>query len=1109
MLEERRIVTVLFADLVGFTALSEHRDPESVKRLVDRIFEQLLRDVEQHGGVVDKVLGDAIVAMFGAPVAHEDDADRAVRAGLAMQGSLREFRQSNPADAVRMRIGINTGEVLVGSLAGSDYTAMGDVVNTAARLQEAAPPGAVLVGAATRELCSPTIRFIDADSIQLRGREQQTAVWRAVAVETATVRRRWLSDVAFVGRTGEVGMLRAMLSSVVAGRSAIVSIAGEAGIGKSRLVQEGITVLLADHPETFVLEGACAPYGETNVWWPVTGSLMARLGFDRNESAETSRRRIVRRVETGGEYAPGTHEFDRTVELVMHLLGQPSGLDALGPAGLRDAVVAGIVDALRRRAQKGPVVVWVDDLQWAAPLLVDLLESVARQLAGLPVLIVTTCRPDDQGMGDWPPPVDPALTMHLSLEALNPEESAALVTHAAGKQLPDAMVERISTRSGGNPLFLIELARLAASSDDPSGETLPGSLRALIAARLDQLTSAQRQVLDNAAILGNQGRVTSLREFAGELGQEFDDDDLDGIESHGLMVRQGSRWQFRSDVVREVAYQTLTKQIRAQRHAGVARFLASFEPTLVDRRAHHAATAAELSEELGAIHEVPDSIGVEAARLLLLAAKRWSEQGAHRRALGLVDRALRLGTAEEEVHRDLLLLRVESLVDLHDMRPARRRASELAVYADETDDRVLRGEAARLLGTIDQTDGELVAARQNLTASVAEFRSIGDEARLAEALRARGFAEVFGGSLSDADRFLDEAERLFVGLDDARGTAWVYQHRAWVSFLSGDHGESERRLGHAIQAFTELEDRAGKAWSLGLLGYVHHFTRRDDEALELAGEVLADAKRWGDEWGSSMMRNLQASVWLWRGELDEARRRAEGSLAGFRRIDDRFGMVQALGTLNRVYVALGHRAEADRSVEEILALSGSFGELAYPLIAAAGTSMHQGDGERAAEYASEAVGRLDTTGANVDEGRVITAFGRLLAGDVDGTLVQLLEVDVDRSPFALAARATAYAVMGDRERSLADVCAVEAMDAVSYWDLGVARVAGAAVSYGAEAERRRAELADAVAGMEDVVLAAYTADVLARLGHGVDRERMAPFGGWADVAAAVVPGDVA
>jgi len=1102
------VVTVLFADLVGFTALSEHRDPESVKRLVDTIFEQLVHDVESHGGVVDKVLGDAIVALFGAPVAHEDDADRAVRAAWAMQATLHEFRESNPSDAVAMRIGINTGEVLVGTLAGSDYTAMGDVVNTASRLQEVARPGAILTGEATKELCGPAVTFERIDSIQLRGREQETTVWRAIDVQTAPLARRWSSDVPFVGRTAELAVLGAVTSGALAGRSAIAAISGEAGIGKSRLVGEAIAPLLTARPDTLLLEGACAPYGESNVWWPVTGGLMERFGLDRNSPVADSRRRFTRRLASVADYVPGTPEFERAVDVVMHLLGQPSGLDALGPAGVRDAVVAGVVDALRRRARRAPVVIWIDDIQWAAPVLLELLETVARQLAGLPLVIITTCRPDAQGSVDWPPPIDPALTMHLSLDALDSSDSVALVGRAAARALPEEVVDSIASRSGGNPLFLIELARLAAASEAPDTGALPGSLRALIAARLDQLTVSQRQVLDNAAILGNQGRVIALRQFAAEVGQQFEADDLAGLEASGLLLRQGSRWHFRSDVVREVAYHTLTKQARAQRHAGVARFLAAFEPGLVDRRAHHAATAAELRAELGTISHVPDDIGAEAVWLLAEAARDWADQGAHRRCLGVVDRALALGAADPDTNRALLLLQVEALVDLHDMRPARLRALELAEYAEATNDRILRGEAARLLGTIQQAGGDLVSARRHLTAAVDEFRRIGDERHLAEALRARGFAEVFGGSLADADRFLGEAEALFARVEDPRGTAWVHQHRAWVSFLSGDHDESERRLWHSIEAFDDLQDRAGKAWSLGLLGYVYHFTRRDQEALTLAAEVLADAQRWGDDWGSSMMSNLQASVWLWRGQLDEARTASERALAGFRRIEDRFGMIQALSTLNRAYAALGWVAEADRSVEEILVLSGSFGEMAYPMIAAAGTAMHLGRGRRAAELSSEAVGRLDTTGANVDEGRVVKAFGRLLAGEVDGALAQLLEVEVERSPFALATRATANAVLGDHRAALVDVRAVEAMSSVSYWDLVVAQVAGAASATGEEAGRRCDALARRIEDLEDVVASSYAAEVLRRLGrareHG-GRAWSSPPGGWADLAVALVP----
>ncbi|MEJ7799437.1 MAG: adenylate/guanylate cyclase domain-containing protein [Ilumatobacter sp.] len=1082
--DARRVVTVMFADLVGFTALSEHRDPEQVKRLIEKVFAQLVADIESHGGVIDKLLGDAIVALFGAPVAHEDDADRAVRAGLAMQLTLRTFRATHPGDAVRMRVGINTGEVLAGPVAGTDYTAMGDVVNTASRLQELALPDAVLVGQSTRDLCSSALRFERVDSVQLRGREQEITVWRALAVETSAVARRWASDVEFVGRVSELGMMESITSNVLAGRSAIAAIVGEAGIGKSRLVQEAITPMLDARPDTLLLEGACAPYGESNVWWPVSGGLLARFGLDRNDPPKVSRQRITRRLASIDDYEPQSADFDRLVDLVMHLLGQPSALDALAPASNREAVIGGIVDGLRRRAQRAPVIVWVDDLQWAAPVLLELLETIARQLAGLPLLVVTTTRPGDGDVTGWPPPVDPAITMQLSLEALDTPSSVTLVTKAAGRPLPDEVVADISTRSGGNPLFLIELARLAASSDDAGSRELPGTLRALVAARLDQLATTQRQVLDNAAILGNGGLLMALRRFAEELGQRFDPRDLDGIEAAGLLVRDEKRWQFRSDVVREVAYHTLTKQARAQRHAGVARYLAAFEPSLTDRRAHHSAAAAELQAELGPIADVPDDIASEAVELSVAAAKAWAEQGAHRRSLHLIERALAIGVSDPAVRTTIMLMRVEALVDLRDMRPARRRATELAAFADETGDRILRGEAARLLGTIEQAEGDLVTARVHLGQAVDEFRDIGDRRFLAEALRARGFAEVFGGSLADADRFLREAETLFGEIDDERGTAWVHQHRAWVSFLSGDHDESEQRLWHAIDAFSQLEDRVGKTWSLGLLAYVYHFSRRDDEALTLADEVLTNAKKWGDDWGSSMMLNLQASVWLWQGHIEEARSAADRALAGFRKIADRFGVIQALSTLNRAYVALGRSADADRSVEEVLALSDSFGELAYPMIAAAGTAMHLGRGERAAELATSAISRLDTTGANIDEGRVIEAFGRLLSGDTDGTLARLLDVDVERSPFALAARSTALTVLGDHAAALADVRSIESMESVSYWDLAVARVAAAgaaAASVSTDAELRRSMLVELVEELDDVVLSPYAADVVRRV----------------------------
>lgn len=1107
--DERRVVTVLFADIVGFTRLAERRDPEQVKRLIDSVFERLVEVVEAHGGVVDKVLGDAIVALFGAPVAHEDDADRAVRAGIAMQDVLSDVRSGNSADAIDMRIGVNTGEVLVGTLAGTDYTAMGDVVNTASRIQDLAPAGSVLVGDVTRQLCSSVIRFCEYEAVRLRGREQPLTVWLAEGVDTETPTRRWSSDVTFVGRRSELGMLAAVTSTVLGGRGAIVAVSGEPGIGKTRLVSEALRPVLARHPDALVLEGSCAPYGEPNVWWPLAGGFLRNIGLDRSGTPDEVRERIRRRLPqlaTIEDPDDGViADVEQRIELVMHLLGQPSVLDELGPAAIRDAVVSRIVQVLRRRAQRTPVIIWLDDLQWAAPILLELLETLARQLAGLRVLTIATYRPFDDAETEWPPSIDPALTLHLRLEPLEDDDSEALVSEAVGTELHPDTVQRVIARSGGNPLFLIELARLAAAGHGPDSD-LPGSLRALIAARLDELTVSQRAMLDNAAIVGNEGRVSSLRRFATELGQTFDPVDLDTLVDEGLLVRERTSWRFRSDVVREVAYHTLTKQARATRHAGVARYLALYEPTTIDRRAHHSASAAEIQAELGPIPGVPADITDEAVRLLGEAGWRWNQQGAHRRALHAIERALALHGEGDPVDRMLRLQHVETLANLRVGRRALMLGRELLADAVAADDRVVHGEALRVLGTIEQADGDLVAARRDLGQAVGIFRELGDAPRLAEALRARGFAEVFGGSLADAEWFLGEAESLFRGAGNVRGQAWVQQHQAWVSFLAGDHDRSEQRLRAAVATFEELGDREGRSWSLGLLAYGYHFTRRNDAALELAAEVLTDARRWGDEWGAAMMLNLQAAIWLWRDDVEQARSLAERALATFRRIDDRFGTIQVLATISRASAALGRFADVERTVEEVLALSDSFGELAYPSLAAAGAALHVGNGPRAVEHAIEAIGRLDTTGANIDEGRVALAFGHLLRGDDDAALAALLDVDVAASPFALAARATASVLVGDLAAALADVRAVEAMTAagleVSYWDLAITSIAGVAAATGDEAVSRAESVRRVVREVDDVVIVNYAASVLRRLGHECDAPvRTVMIGGWADIAA--------
>ena len=279
-----------------------------------------------------------------------------------------------------MRIGVNTGEVLVGTVAGTDYTAMGDVVNTAARLQQVAAPGAVLVGDATRALCSPSLRFRPDEDVHIRGRDQEVRVWQAVGHDSALVARRWQSDVTFIGRASQLDVLSNLAAISIGGRSAIVAVTGEPGIGKSRLVDEVVATIMSQRPDTFLLEGVCAPYGEANVWWPVAGGLLARLGLDRNSPPDESRVRVIERLQAYDDMAIGTPEYGHVVEVVMHLLGHPSALDALAPTAVREAVFGGLTFALRRRAMKTPVVIWIDD----GDLIIDDEISARAELA--PVL---------------------------------------------------------------------------------------------------------------------------------------------------------------------------------------------------------------------------------------------------------------------------------------------------------------------------------------------------------------------------------------------------------------------------------------------------------------------------------------------------------------------------------------------------------------------------------------------------------------------------------------------------------------------------------------------------------------------------------------------------
>ncbi|MFZ9629636.1 MAG: adenylate/guanylate cyclase domain-containing protein [Ilumatobacteraceae bacterium] len=1058
--EERRIVTVLFADLVGFTTLSEHLDPEQVKRIIDSCFEQLVEVVVQFGGRVDKLLGDGMLVLFGAPIAHEDDPERAVRAALRMQEVLAARSTSLPGDTrVQMRVGINTGEVLVGTLAGTDYTAMGDVVNTASRLQVAAPPGGVLVGSATYSLTSHTFDYAHAGELQAKGREQAVEAWLAITPTAPPGVRHRRRDVPLIGRDTELALAEAAMAMMTdTHRAVVLHVVGDNGLGKSRLVDEVVS-RLTGRRDIAVLEGACVPYGESNVWFPVATALADHLDLDPTAPAHEVRALADERAQLLLPTAP-VADRARLVDVFMHVLGYPSPIDRLDAATARSVVHDAVSTVLELRSAHGPIVLCIDDLHWADQDLVELLRHLVDSLARHDIALVTTTRPGAEV--EWPPSSERAHVVSLALQPLTRAGTETLA-RALLDEPDEQFVAALHDRSGGNPLFLIELAAFAGanpSTDPTAPRELPDSLRTLIAARLDQLTIEQRQVIENAAVLGTSGRLSALEQFGTRLGQAFERDTVAALDDLGLLDVEGSRWEFCSDSVRDAAYQQLTKQARAVRHAAVAAPLSDIA-SAADDRAHHLATAAELVDEIGPVPEVPPTISVTAVTALAAAAERALDGGSLRMASRHATRALDLLAHSADESRpmpsstgrltaQLLVTRASAAINRRDAVSAAADLDRVQRLADRGDDVVLSAEVHRLRGMLANNAGRANEARLELGIAIDLLRATTRSDLLAGALRLRGFIEMFGGSLADAEWFFGEADGLYQSIDDERGMAYVEQHRAWISFLSGDMASARERLHRAATALGQMGDRNGVGWAFGLLAFVEFHERHFDRAESLAEAVSREAELRGDRWAVGMMDTLLAQMKLWRGDVAEGLRLAERARAQFKRIDDQYGLAQALAPLVRAQIALGRNAAVQRSTEELTAIATSNRVGPMPMLALAGAAMHRGNAPAALQAADHAIDAMHAIGARLPEAYVVKALALAQHGDVEQalTVIDLFDhLDSGSRPFAEAAEALIRACSGDhvRARELADTIARS--DVSTYLDDVLAGIACASSSH--------------------------------------------------------------
>ena len=1031
---------MLFADIVGFTGLSEDRDPEQVKNLVDRCFALLADDITAFGGRVDKVVGDAIVALFGAPIAHEDDAERAVRAALRMQETVGRFDDETGV-GIRLRIGVNTGEVLVGAMqAGDDYTAMGDVVNTASRLQTTAEPGTVVVGTDTHTATQELIRYRSVGQLHARGREAPVTAYRALAPYGRPGERRTTSELPFVGRDPEVETLRVSMAHAFAARRGLVmTLTGESGVGKSRVAREIADLARFDH-DAVVLRGRCLPYGETNIWWPIAQLVRSATGLADDAPLEEAREVVAAMV--AGILGDRAQAFnaDRVADGVLHLLGYDTPLTRLPTERSSSEATRSTRILLGTLTRQTPLLLWLSDLQWADDAVLRLLDDLIDRLGRRPVVVLVSGTAAVYER--WSPRPGLFNAVSLSLDGLDDAAMARLAANVA-PEFDDDTRRALVERAGGNPLFLEEMARMVSASDDTDTQGLPANVRSVIGARLDVLDDEARNVIGDAAVLGLTGDRGALRTMASYTDSARDlDSALTSLHRADLLEVTTKTWAFRSNVVRDVVYDRLTKSQRAYRHEGVARWLEANRPSEADTIALHYRQAAGLVDDLGGVEGIDPGVASRAVDWTLRALDERGQRSSVEQTVELQTVALDLLAPGDDRRAEVLLRRAETQLRAVQLAAAKddlRTATEI-LPADAP--LGLRFRRELVASEIAQWADEHAQAVGAAEAALDLAREAGDDHLRAQALRRRGMAEVFQGNSEAAEVSISDSFAAYEREGDEVGMAWARQNLAWIAFTEGRMTEAEDRLLTAADAFTRAGDLAGRAWCTGLLAYVRIYAGRFAEADELARQTLLDAREQGDKWAQGMMNVALATSALWTGRVDDALEHAESALAHFPDGADAMGVSQALAARGRALVRRG-RLDVGFQLLETAARDFAFGPanemLLTATVAAAATV---GDVERCRAADAHLVAN-DPEVLGESERRVARAAARLQTGDASGAAELLSTLPPagtsDGSTWAWAVLAIANVALDRPIGALVD--AVETSARATYSDQVIARIA--------------------------------------------------------------------
>jgi class 3 adenylate cyclase/tetratricopeptide (TPR) repeat protein len=803
----RKTVSVVFCDLADSTALGERLDPEPLRELLGRWYDEMRTAVERHGGTVEKFVGDAVMAVFGLPRAHEDDALRAVRAALEMQtavGRLNASLAERSVPALTIRIGINTGEVVTGDEAAT--LATGDAVNTAKRLEQGAAGGEILIGALTEQLVRHAARLEPVTPLDAKGKSAPLEAWRVLgAVAGAdSFARRW--DTPLVGRTRELAFLRDELTaSADEHRCRLVTLIGAAGVGKTRLVSE-LVAEVRDHAT--VAAGRCLPYGDGITFWPLT--------------------ELIRHL--GGEHAVVAAMGDEPdAALVVERL---RGLDGTGAAPPEELFWA-VRRLFESLAVHRPLVVVLEDVHWAEPTLLDLVEHVSRWSRDAPILLLCVARGELlEERPQWE-------GMHVRLEPLSAGEAAQLLeTLDSGDILSPELRARVADVAQGNPLYTEQLVAMLGEEARAALElvALPPTIQALLAARLDRLDDLERRVLERAAVVGKEfwpGAVAAL-----DGGNEALGTTLLGLVRRDLVEPAVSSipgedgFRFRHALIRDATYAGIPKRTRAELHERFAEWVSVHDPR-DELVGYHLEQAYCYRDELGAADDGMRSLGERAGELLTTAGRRALARDDVPAAVNLLERGVAL-LPRKSGSRGFVLL-------------------DLAIAL--------------------MRSGSFAAAEGALEEALDLARADGDRRLELRALIEREFFRIFTNAATPAEeitRIAEEAIPALEALADDAGVAKAWHLLSEPPVNACRWGERAAALEHALEHARRAGDAREAAFvAASLMQAIQLGPTPADTAIERAQLFLRQSE--GDRLLTASILSSLAVLLAMRGEVREAR----------------------------------------------------------------------------------------------------------------------------------------------------------------------------------------------------------------------------------------------